>query len=193
MSGIVGSHHNIRGSGIVAKLGTDGQIFTSTGAGLSQGFEAAAGGGKVLQVVQVYKQTSFTTASTTFVDVTGLTVDITPSSSDSKILVCGYVTAGCTNWACAKMVRDSTDIVVSTAATGLQDNITWSINSTYAYGVAGYSATLLDDPGTTNAVTYKVQAKVHSATLNFGQSNNNYNNDVTGPSPQTIVCMEIGA
>ena len=43
MSGIIGSKLNIRGSGIVAKLGTDGQVFTSTGAGLSQGFEAIAG------------------------------------------------------------------------------------------------------------------------------------------------------
>ena len=45
MSGIVGSYFNTRGSGVVAKLGADGQVFTSTGAGLSQGFEAAAGGG----------------------------------------------------------------------------------------------------------------------------------------------------
>ena len=45
MSGIVGSYFNTRGSGVVAKLGTDGQVFTSTGAGLSQGFEAAAAGG----------------------------------------------------------------------------------------------------------------------------------------------------
>ena len=48
MSGIVGSSHNIRGSGIVAKLGTDGQVFTSAGAGLKQGFEAAAGGAHTL-------------------------------------------------------------------------------------------------------------------------------------------------
>jgi hypothetical protein len=45
MSGIVGSYFNIRGSGVVGKLGTDGQLFTSTGAGKKQGFEAAAGGG----------------------------------------------------------------------------------------------------------------------------------------------------
>ena len=45
MSGIVGSYFNTRGSGVVAKLGTDGQVFTSTGVGLSQGFEDAAGGG----------------------------------------------------------------------------------------------------------------------------------------------------
>jgi len=45
MSGIVGSYFNTRGSGVVAKLGTDGQVFTSSGAGVSQDFEAAAGGG----------------------------------------------------------------------------------------------------------------------------------------------------
>ena len=45
MSGIVGSKVNHRGSGLVAKLGTDGQVFTSSGAGVSQAFEAAAGGG----------------------------------------------------------------------------------------------------------------------------------------------------
>ena len=44
MSGIVGSKLNIRGSGLVAKLGTDGQVFTSSGAGVSQAFEAAGGG-----------------------------------------------------------------------------------------------------------------------------------------------------
>ena len=45
MSGIVGSGHNIRGSGVIAKLGTDGQVFTSAGAGVSATFEDAAGGG----------------------------------------------------------------------------------------------------------------------------------------------------
>ena len=45
MSGIVGSYFNTRGSGVVAKLGTDGQLFTSSGAGVSNTFEDAAGGG----------------------------------------------------------------------------------------------------------------------------------------------------
>ena len=44
MSGIVGSRHNIRGSGLVGSLGSDGQVFTSSGAGASAVFEAAAGG-----------------------------------------------------------------------------------------------------------------------------------------------------
>ena len=45
MSGIIGSRFNTRGSGLVGSLGTDGQIFTSSGAGVSHTFEDAAGGG----------------------------------------------------------------------------------------------------------------------------------------------------
>ena len=45
MSGIVGSRFNTRGSGPVGNVGTDGQVFTSSGAGVSHTFEDAAGGG----------------------------------------------------------------------------------------------------------------------------------------------------
>ena len=44
MSGIVGSKLNIRGSGLVAKLGTDGQALTSAGAGVAAAFEDIAAG-----------------------------------------------------------------------------------------------------------------------------------------------------
>ena len=45
MSGIVGSRLNIRGSGLVGSVGTDGQVLTSSGAGVGHTFEDAAGGG----------------------------------------------------------------------------------------------------------------------------------------------------
>jgi len=51
MSGIVGSKLNIRGSGRIAKLGTDGQVLTSAGAGVSAVYEDAAGGGTSWQSV----------------------------------------------------------------------------------------------------------------------------------------------
>ena len=44
MSGIIGSRLNVKGSGLVAKLGTDGQVLTSAGAGLQAAFEDVAGG-----------------------------------------------------------------------------------------------------------------------------------------------------
>ena len=48
MSGIVGSRFNTRGSGLVGSVGTDGQVFTSSGAGVSHTFEDAAGGKETL-------------------------------------------------------------------------------------------------------------------------------------------------
>ena len=44
MSGIIGSKLNIRGSGPIAKLGTDGQVLTSAGAGKSIVYEDIGGG-----------------------------------------------------------------------------------------------------------------------------------------------------
>jgi hypothetical protein len=44
MSGIAGSKLNIKGSGRIAKLGTDGQALTSAGAGMAAAFEDLAGG-----------------------------------------------------------------------------------------------------------------------------------------------------
>ena len=52
MSGIIGSKLNHRGSGLVAKLGTDGQVLTSAGAGVSAVYEGAAGGGTSWQSVE---------------------------------------------------------------------------------------------------------------------------------------------
>ena len=44
MSGIVGSNLNIKGSGLVATLGTDGQVLTSSGAGVAAAFADIAAG-----------------------------------------------------------------------------------------------------------------------------------------------------
>jgi len=70
MSGIVGSYFNTRGSGVVAKLGTDGQVFTSTGAGLSQGFEAAAAGGSITKLSTVDASGAATVDFTSLIDST---------------------------------------------------------------------------------------------------------------------------
>ena len=86
MSGIVASYLNHRGSGLVANLGTDGQIFTSAGIGKAQGFEAAAGGGKILQVCG-YTDNSHQDITSQSPTATGITVAITPTSATNRILV----------------------------------------------------------------------------------------------------------
>ena len=58
------------------------------------GLPAGSAGG-IIQVKQVIKKDQFTTASTVssggYVDLTGLSVDITPTRSDSKILVEAHI------------------------------------------------------------------------------------------------------
>ena len=48
---------------------------------------ASGVGGKVLQVLSTTKDDTWDTTSSSWVDVTGMSVDITPSATSSKILV----------------------------------------------------------------------------------------------------------
>ena len=50
------------------------------------GLPSGSAGG-VIQVKQTIKTDTFSTSSTSYVDITGLSVSITPTRSDSKILV----------------------------------------------------------------------------------------------------------
>ncbi len=70
MSGIVGSKFNIRGSGLVGSLGTDGQHMLSSGAGKTNVFETpAAAGGMWTKIL--HQTITSATASMDFVDGTG--------------------------------------------------------------------------------------------------------------------------
>ena len=89
MSGIVGSRFNTRGSGLVGSLGTDGQVFTSSGAGTSANYEAAAGGGKILQCLgnTIGNSGASQNVTTQTPTATGLLQAITPTSATNRILI----------------------------------------------------------------------------------------------------------
>jgi len=123
--------------------------------------------GSILQVVQTQKTDTFSTTSTTYVDITGLSASITPSSSSSKILV--SVTIGNISnqdAGYAILLRDSTQIL--DAATGGTSVFAGgyggggSDGESY-FGVVPKTNTLLDSPNTTSSVTYKIQARTYNA------------------------------
>ena len=121
-------------------------------------------GGGVIQVKSTTKTDAFDTTSTSLVDVTGLSVTITPTRSDSKILVMTTVNAGAntSNFLYMQLVRDSTPIFRGDAA-GSRPRRSGMY---YDYDNTGMNATInvthMDEPATTSATTYKIQIECAS-------------------------------
>ena len=117
---------------------------------------AAAG---VLQVLSAVKTDTFSMSSTTFADITGLSVSITPSSATSKIFVIvdGYV--GSTPGSVAvrtRLLRDSTALSIGDVAGTRVQASTDGITANAAH-MTPMPFSFLDSPATTSATTYKVQ------------------------------------
>ena len=137
--------------------GTSGQaIVTDASGNLS-----FAGTGKILQVVSTAKtDTTSTTSLITFVDISGMSVSITPSSSSNKILVIVDMRLGVNENrnVAYRIMRGSTAIYIGDAA-GSRTRGTGSIRlmSDAKYDMQSETAVFLDSPSTTSATTYKVQ------------------------------------
>ena len=119
--------------------------------------------GNILQVVQAVKTDTATTSSSTFADVSGLSVSITPASASNKILVsCNLYVGGASNsFQGFKVFRDSTAIGLGTAATGNQTNVSFATvvtnASSSAFGLHNGTFEFLDSPSSTSSLTYKIQ------------------------------------
>ena len=157
---------------------------------------ALAGSGGVLQVVQTVKTDVFTTTSTSYVDVTGLSVSITPVSSDSRVLVVGYYFLSNTNTAGnyfsrAQLVRNSTAIFVGDAAGSRARGMSFAALPNNVVGQAvGFS--YLDSPATTSATTYKIQiASEASGTASIGREGGDADSAAYTRMPASIIVMEI--
>ena len=151
-------------------------------------------GGKILQVLSVQKTDVFSTTSASLVDVTGLTLTITPSSASSKILFMAFVGGVGTDNSVVQAVRDST-IIAAGAAAGSR---TQSFAGSFYNGIYGPPAILtatinwLDTPATTSAVTYKIKAgAVGGGTLYLGRNATDTDNAQYARVPQVITVMEV--
>ena len=123
---------------------------------------AAAGGGKVLQVVSNtagYTQTNNSTFTTT-----NYSINITPSSASNKILISAYGTLDnqgtSGNRANATIFRDSTNI--GDASNGLN-----SVYGSNARVIAPFAMVVLDSPNTTSQITYTVRYRAVAGTVSI--------------------------
>ena len=118
-------------------------------------------GGGIIQVKSVTKTDTFTTQSTSLVDVPGLSVSITPTRSDSKILVMVSIAMGkaTANFSYGCLIRGSTRIFVGDTR-GNRANMSLMSYDASNSGICNLqSFTHMDAPATTSAVTYKMQVR----------------------------------
>jgi hypothetical protein len=118
-------------------------------------------GGKIAQVVSTTKTDAFTTSSVSYVDVTGMSVTITPTSATSTILVITGLALSASARGHTQLVRGATNIAIST---GFAANNQTSAANGNNYLSQYVSIAHLDSPATTSATTYKFQLRVSSGT-----------------------------
>jgi len=119
--------------------------------------------GTVLQVGSTTKIDTFTTSSTTWTDVTGLSVSITPKSNTSKVLILATLSATGETSATgffARLMRDTTAIAIPDAAGSRIRATSVARDAQQMQTVAMHH---LDSPATTSSVTYKVQIQTQGS------------------------------
>jgi hypothetical protein len=147
--------------------------------------------GSVLQVVSAIKDDKQTITSTSFIDVTGLSVSITPISTSSKILVLfnGYGGHDNTNYFLWNIVRGSTTLAQPAGSNQYPATMNSYTGDSVSggYAIQSVNVNFLDSPSTTSATTYKIQVRTTAgtATVNGRPSNTN------GATVSNITVMEI--
>tara|TARA_R110000737_G_scaffold332787_1_gene349911 strand:+ start:48 stop:776 length:729 start_codon:yes stop_codon:yes gene_type:complete len=174
--------YDASGNPVAVATGSDGQVLTSTGAGSPPAFEAAAAGGKVLQVVTYTDNTSRSSTSSSFVTASStLGGAITPSASNSKILAMVHFNGS------VPQASTQNTYTIYRGSTNLGDgtNGMAMINPGGGTHDTGSVVTMmyLDSPNTTSATTYQVRGKRSASTFYI-----NY-----GSSLVSLILMEIGA
>jgi len=157
--------------------------------------DSAMSSGSIIQVVSTTKtDTASTTNSSSFEDISGMSVSITPSSTSSKILILislGSISSIAGVAVGFKLIRGSTAIGNATSTTS-QSGFTniYGGEATTDRNILSASHNFLDSPSTTSSTTYKLQWRNSSSTSYINRyegSSDSYNGS------STITAMEVAA
>jgi len=155
--------------------------------------------GGILQVVSTTKTNTFSASvgGGGTVSVTGLAASITPSSTSSKVLVLGNVSASNSQpQAVASIIiaRDSTEIGIGDAAGSRTRVSSQTAGADNSFGVAGASAFILDEPSSVSSLTYSVDLHniyTNTRTLYVNRSSGDVDNVGIARTASSIILMEV--
>jgi hypothetical protein len=131
----------------------------------------------VLQVVRATDTTTRTTTSTTFVDVTGMSITITPQKSTSAVIIIS------TGWARAQSSIDGANYIrfqisdsSNNPVAGAEDVLSGVQNLTGTGTREAHASLILwaySTPATTSPITYKLRFRTDNASVTAGLINSN--------------------
>lgn len=184
----------------IASSSTPNQINIPSGHTLNARSGLLTPAGHVVKVLQtVNTETASTTSNLTWVDVPGMSVTITPSSSSNKILVIPDALLGCdgglgVNYQ-LRLQRNGSNIYTPTNKGSRPDaifEIESSVSGAYDYQFFSTMRMFLDSPGTTSAVTYKLQWRVYNGgTVYLNRNHVDSNDEAQIRSASSITVMEV--
>jgi len=154
--------------------------------------------GKILQIVSATKTDTFSTSSSSYTDITGLSVAITPSSASSKIFLVvnlhGIGDSGTQMYVEILRTSDNTSVCIgdtrgsrvrASLGTGYYDQQ----NDVNSQGI-----NFLDSPNTTSAFNYKLRTRTQGAgTIYINRSDQDHDSAQSGTLASTITAMEVAA
>ena len=156
--------------------------------------------GNIIQVKQAYKTDIFSSTSGTFVDVTGLSLTITPSSTSSKVLIRYDVLCSAQSWTKGTIQLGlffssdggSSFNIIGNGTGGSSDHNVNSVQQLYSNGdsnteanISGVSLEYLHSPSSTAALQYKLQARIETDGGNF--KINAQSHSKNGASSMTVM------
>ncbi len=156
------------------------------------------GGGAIAQIVSTAKTDTFTTSSTSFTTVTGLTATITPATTSSKVLIMAQVTYSAADafgngLGFFKVTRGGTDIYRGDAASTRTRAVFGGRNTIDQVLVTeSGSIQFLDSPSSTSAQTYQVEVvATGGAAVFINRSSNDADVDNRPRGASSITLMEV--
>ena len=157
-------------------------------------FVAVADPPAIVQVVSVNMNTTFSSASTSMTDISGLSATITPSSVSSKVFVIVSVLNshdGSSTQAQFQLTDGSNNVLAPNSAPGSRTQGFASLLTGDAATAPNSGFTFLHSPATTSAFTYKIRGRTTAGTFFVNRSGNSINDANRLAGSSTITLMEV--
>ena len=155
--------------------------------------------GNILQVVSSHKVDGFTTTSSSFVDITGMSRTITPTAASSKIHITLHLHVGTADasYAAFNVLRGSTILTQGTYGTGNMTNCSFGTYGHATNYTQVLAFTFLDSPSYSvgDTLTYKIQvaSKYSSREICINRTSNGSDQTYTLCGTSTITLEEVAA